>query len=286
LKHNRYHPFFLFLHTYQPHCPYDPPPEYDIYSDPHYRGIVQAASFCGKELEQHQAQLSAADYDYLVDKYDGEIFCVDVFLGYLFRDLIKNRLFDGSLIILTSDHGENFADNPAFPVAHNELYDEIVQVPLIIKLPFSNQGRLFTENIELVDLFPTILDAVALSSADPVDGQSLLGLIADGQYKSKNSYCENIFKLQHNWHYKMVRGPQWKLIHRSENELELYDLKNDPDEKNDLGADKTDIVQHLMHEMNNSIITDVDRSTPHDMKFHAEDKSKLADELRALGYIE
>ena len=139
-------PFFLWIHLYDPHAPYEPPPPFDK--------------------------------RYANDLYGGEIAYTDSVLGKFFGQLKKSGLYDGSLVVVTADHGESLG-------AHGEvehgifLYDETIHVPLLFKLPNqSSAGKQITDRVELVDIMPTILGEVGAPVPEKVQGQSLLGFLA------------------------------------------------------------------------------------------------------------
>ena len=138
-------PFFLWVHLYDPHEPYNPP-------EPYKTRYARAL-------------------------YDGEIAYMDSALGKLFRQLKTSGLYDGALIAVTADHGESLG-------AHGEethgifIYDETIHVPLLIKLPASaSAGKRIEERVELADILPTVLQTLEVAVPEKVQGQSLLGFI-------------------------------------------------------------------------------------------------------------
>ena len=142
-------PFFVWVHLYDAHDPYDPPEPYKS--------------------------------RYAAQPYDGEIAYEDAAIGKLLRQLKVRGLYDGTLIAVMSDHGESLG-------AHGEnthgifLYDETIQVPLVIKLPdvavaTKHSGKQIDDNVELVDVMPTLLQAAGVAVPAEVQGQSLLGLM-------------------------------------------------------------------------------------------------------------
>ncbi len=142
-------PFFLWVHLFDPHEPYDPPEPYKT--------------------------------RYAKAPYDGEIAYVDAAMGKFFSQLKASGLYDGALIALTADHGESLGD-------HGEdyhgifLYDETIHVPLVIKLPGAAAKRV-EERVELADIMPTLLQTVDIAVPEKVQGQSLLGFIEPGTAK-------------------------------------------------------------------------------------------------------
>ncbi len=138
-------PFFLWLHLYDAHDPYDPPEPYKT--------------------------------KYASSLYDGEVAYVDAEVGRFLGELKSRGLYDDSVIAVMADHGESLG-------AHGEdfhgffLYDETIQVPLVIKLPGANfTGQRVDNRVELVDVLPTILQAAKIAVPKEVQGESLLGLM-------------------------------------------------------------------------------------------------------------
>ena len=141
-------PFFLWVHLFDPHDPYDPPEPYKT--------------------------------RYAKTPYDGEIAYVDSAMGKFFRQLKKSGLYDNTIIALTADHGESLG-------AHGEkthgifIYDETIRVPLLIKLAKdATAGKRIEDRVELADIMPTLLGSVGIAVPEKVQGQSLLGFLKPG----------------------------------------------------------------------------------------------------------
>jgi len=140
-------PFFVWIHLYDPHAPYDPPPPFDTK---------------------------------FKDLYDGEVAYADASLGKLFGYLRQQGLYERSLIVLMSDHGESLG-------AHGEamhgifLYDETIHVPLLFKLPGQLlAGRRVTSRVRLIDVAPTLLSMLSLPSPPTFQGESLVSVMKGG----------------------------------------------------------------------------------------------------------
>src|SRR5229473_2057537 len=138
-------PFFVWVHLYDPHDPYDPP-------------------------EPYKTKYAAAPYD-------GEIAYADAAVGKLLSWLRLRGLYDGALIAVMADHGEALGEHGE--TTHGIfLYDETIRVPLLFKLP---RGRSAGKRIEsragLVDVLPTILEAVGIAIPHDVQGESLLSML-------------------------------------------------------------------------------------------------------------
>src|SRR5207237_4276075 len=148
-------PFFLFLHLFEPHTPYEPvEPFRSKYANP----------------------------------YDGEIATADAIVGRFFAELDRRGLYDRSMIVLCGDHGEGLGD-------HGEqehgvlLYREVLHVPLIVKLPRQRlAGRRVSAPAQLVDILPTIAEVVGATVPAGLPGRSLIGLSGDRAIYSETMY--------------------------------------------------------------------------------------------------
>jgi arylsulfatase A-like enzyme/Flp pilus assembly protein TadD len=157
-------PFFMWVHLYDAHRPYDPP-------------------------EPYKAKYAAAPYD-------GEIAYADSAVGELLKQLRNRKLYDGAIIAVTADHGEALGE-------HGEdehgifLYDETIHVPLLIKLPriptAANRPPQppIESRVELVDVLPTILQSAGIAIPKEVQGQSLLELMDKTKSSSSHDSAEN-----------------------------------------------------------------------------------------------
>ncbi|MBI2487160.1 MAG: sulfatase [Deltaproteobacteria bacterium] len=176
-KHAR--PFFLFLHTYQVHAPFDPPPNFDIYSDQNYNGIVEVSGSNNHYYKEIEHKMNTEDVLHVIDKYDGGILYMDDYLGKLFKELEDLGLYDRSIIVFTSDHGEHFLDHPDSRVSfighfEHQLYDEIVKVPLIIKAQGFPKKQVIDAQVESIDIVPTVLELLGITIPHGIDGVSLV----------------------------------------------------------------------------------------------------------------
>lgn len=236
-------PFFLFLHLYDPHTPYEPPEPY---------------------------------FSQYPDHYDGEIAYTDSVVGALIDDLKKRDLYDKSLIILLSDHGEGLNE-------HGEeehgmfLYREALQVPLLVKLPNARRaGASVKTPVQLIDVFPTILERT--ETPEPKTGhrtgQSLLAFLDGGA--TRPIYSETYYPRFHfgwsdteslidgNDHF--IRAPM----------PELFDLSTDPGEKKNVVQENRRAYVRMK-----SAIDPLIKEAIAPSGFDPEEAAKLA----ALGYV-
>ncbi len=196
LRREHEQPFFLWLHYYDPHAPYLSNPE-------------------------------APDWgEGALDLYDGEIARADAGLGRILDYLREADLFDRSLIAVFADHGEEFGEHEG--KSHGPtLYNEVLRVPLIIRIPVAEAG-IVTTRVGLLDLPPTVLDALGLAFPDRIQGLSLLPAILGLEIPEREEgiFAENLIHRKRS----LIYG-DWKLIYDYRYVIfELYNLAEDPGE--------------------------------------------------------
>ncbi|MFC2141492.1 sulfatase, partial [Acidobacteriota bacterium] len=186
--------FFLFLHTYQPHSPYACPMPYKtmFLNDDSLFGHADLFYILGGQANLYKS-LPDAERQNLIDLYDGEIRYVDDrLIGPLVAQLKAQGLYDRTLIVFLSDHGEEFFDHGAWGHGHS-LYDELLKVPLILKLPKSQHKGMSPDTIvSLVDVMPTLLDAMGWDiPRESLDGRSLFPVI-EGREREDRMFLADI----------------------------------------------------------------------------------------------
>ncbi len=235
-------PFFFFFHIFEPHTPYAPPAEF------------------------------AARYE---SAYDGEVAAADAVMGRLLDEIRDLGIYDQSLIVLLSDHGEGLGD-------HGEsehglfLYRSTLQVPLIIKLPHSERaGESIARPVQLIDVYPTLVAAAGLPVQAGVQGTSLLGENGP-EHEDKPIYAETFFpRLHFGWSNlaALILGSH----HFIEAPMpELYDISADPDELDNLIASQPALEAQLRNALNA-----FDRGFESPGSTDAETRRRL----EALGYV-
>ncbi len=271
-------PFFLFLHTYEVHCPYEPPAEYDVFSDPGYDGIVHVEGECVQYYRDLADRLEERDYQHVASKYDGEILFTDAVIGRFLDFLGDSGLLENTVVAITSDHGENFGDHPEYQLGHSELYDHTLRVPLILRGPGIPAGQVFEGPVEGTDLVPTLLDLVGVASRGELDGRSFRPALDGGPWKKPYLFGEKFPTM------RMVRSNEWKLIHREASDFELYDLLEDPGEHHSLVGSRPEVeprLREILREWGELQDRRVDElSTGQD-----EVPDRLKEKLEALGYV-
>lgn len=227
--------FFLWIHYLDPHGPYQPPAN--------YLPAQETPSAVGTSAPIVRASARAL--------YDAEVRYVDDSIGMFFEALEDLSLYDESLIILTSDHGEEFGEHGGS--SHGStLYHEVVRVPLLIKLPFASSRRKVTNAVSTQRIMPTILDLCGVSlEGDYLPARSL-GPLWDSDSDSSEEepivstgviYRGNPWSEVYDERVSVVFDGLEYILSLATNEEELYDLTRDPTEKISLVGSLPDEVE-------------------------------------------
>jgi len=277
-------PFFLFLNYMDAHWPYHPPAPYDT--------MYPGRSDRFTENDDEDAALrNHVDCDgepvptgyapHAVSQYDGSIGFMDLQIGELVGYLKQNGLFENTLIIITSDHGEALGDHGS--LGHNaSVYQDQIHVPLIVKYPGSGHGGRVEDRVSHVDILPTILDVAGLAPRSDLPGVSLRRLtskpnrtiLSERHYGPCQTTGDNIPEVQ----FAVLRGSS-KLISSSNGVRELYDVANDPGEKNNLyPAGSPAVLEDFLQEWM--------RSTPRRRESQQPLDPEQMKRLRSLGYLQ
>jgi arylsulfatase A-like enzyme len=303
LDRNKGQNFFLFLHTYQVHSPYWPPPAYAN------KFLDKGAAWMGRSLEDfigsgyvHKYRpLPEAQRRNVIALYDGDIsFLDDTLIRPLLEDLKRRNLYDQTMIIVTADHGEEFFDHISWGHS-NTLYNELLKVPLIIKFPESRfPGRRLSPFVRLADIVPTVLDEFGLKTSPvKLDGGSLFPLLYDKEKEmrlcvsylpgdifadptsSKISLVQGRYKFILNEKYPSRAYSYFSPPPPEVPAIELFDLKTDPQERKNLAGQEGAITRRMLQEAQVYLQS---------AKRQGQTKKALLDKeleerLRTLGYI-
>lgn len=165
-------PWFGFLHTYDVHCPYDPPEPYaGTFRSPEAEPI-EVAGRCGNP-HFNSIPVTAGQARFLADRYDEDLRRVDDALAQLFAELTELDLWKDTIVIVTSDHGEEFLEHGQ--IGHERtLSREVLAIPLLVAVPGCEAG-VVEAPVGLADLVPTVLELVGgLGQGARFDGTSLV----------------------------------------------------------------------------------------------------------------
>lgn len=239
-------PWFLWIHCFDPHDPYEPP-------------------------EPFKAQ-------YNNRPYDGEVAYVDFALGRLVSDLKENGRFANTMIILTADHGESLGEHEE--TTHGYFaYNPTLQIPLIICIPGAKPASI-EQYVAQIDIFPTVCDVLRVKKPAFLQGLSLLSLMKGKKLPKRFIYFESLYP-----YYSRGWAPLRGYIRGTEKFIdsplpELYELSNDFNEQINLVEEKTlklrqEAINRLIRSQSNA------KSAKAEQKL---DKESL-EKLRSLGYI-
>jgi choline-sulfatase len=214
-------PHFVWVHLYDPHDPYEPPPPFS---------------------EKYKDHL-----------YDGEIAYADSAVAHWIAFLKKSGVYDNAIIIVTGDHGEGLGE-------HGEethglfLYDSTLHIPLILKTAkndnATHHGTVIDAQVRTTDILPTILAATGVAAPPELNGESLLPLLDQKQSPARELFAETDYPLRWTWApLRALRAENTKLIEAPR--AELYDLRADPKELTNLFAldDSKSKLQDVQNEL-------------------------------------
>jgi arylsulfatase A-like enzyme len=245
-------PFFLFLHNYDVHSDYDPSPEFaEMFVRP-YSGSANGTTHYLRKVRRGNANLDADGVQHVVDLYDAGIREIDHELGRLFEFLGNTGLLSRTLVIVTSDHGEEFLEHGG--VLHGRtMYREVLEVPLIIAGPGVPEGRRVGQLVQLTDIFATVLELMGVEDAPSTDGTSLVAAwTKDSDTTSdRHAYAEADYKRKiGDDTLEMIRSERFKLIfERPTKAMWLYHLAVDPGEQVDVAAENNEVAEDFLDDL-------------------------------------
>jgi arylsulfatase A-like enzyme len=287
IKEEKNNNFFIFFHSYKPHAPYNPIPPYDTMFSPDYSGPISGSIEQIERINSGELAVTPEDIEHLIALYDGDIREMDDQIFELFDFLEKEDLNKRTLVVFTSDHGEEFGEHGKVGVHSHTVFDELLLVPLIFHCPeILPAGVTSNTQVQSVDILPTILDLVGIPYEDlPFQGQSLRPLLVNGQSdESREAFSERLAGDGN--HFRSLRNPRFKYIMQDNKKKDLvdhfyYNLEEDPQEQTSLS-----MTPERLREMFNQILFLVEEGKRVDpfQRGKKIDKDTL-ETLKALGYI-
>jgi choline-sulfatase len=228
----------------------------------------------------------------VLSHYDASIAQNDKAFGDLMAEMKRLDLYESTLIILMSDHGEEFYEHEGF--AHgNKLYQETIKHLFIVKLPQQkNAGTVIEENVQEIDIFPTILDLVGLPVPAYCAGKSLRPLLLDPSTAESSFHREIFVESGDELRKKAIIDGHWKLIHTGKEwkeelyDYELYHLKDDPGETVNLYGHNPVAAWYLKQRLHGWTLAQKKLFALGKEDIEKTLTPKEIEELKALGYIE
>jgi choline-sulfatase len=290
-------PFLAWIYYLEPHRPYTPPaPHNNLYTYQEGRRlpiekVAKDSSGGWDYIPDTVAERNIQDANYYIAQYDGEVHYVDEEVGKLLAELKRSGLFDQSLILLTSDHGESLGEHHLYFNHIFTLFNEVIKIPLFIKMPSQRQGVIIKENVSSLDILPTVLNSIGIKNCRKCVGINLFdacnqkrGLFA---YVSKNMYCF-IYDTWKLIKYPPVSDEKYRYIkiffpEYGSQEYQLFNMKKDPGELVDLKSMNAAEFQELILQLSQ----EVEKIKP---MYETAEFSKIteqeAEKMRSLGYIQ
>ena len=285
--------YFLWVHYFDPHWPYWPYQPRESWLDKYLaemqdRDMDYKRSLIKKILSgKHHAIAPLLTQNHpmalflLKALYDSEINHVDSYVGTLIE---KFNLDTNTLIIITSDHGDEFLEHGNIGHGKN-LYRETIRIPLIIKLPERTSGKITEQPVNLVDIMPSILYILGITPPEHSAGSSVftrneLKKFSLREEKSPHTFAELDLKNS----LKTIITPEWKYIYDYHNKTEqLYNLTTDPFEQKDMSNNTSTVTRKLREQLFNWVSHSIKYPpTIQPSQLSPEEKEKLEE----LGYIQ
>lgn len=316
-SHSNRKPFFLFVNYFNCHTPYDPPkPFKEKFCGCTHKPRAYITEFILKKVFGRTSEkisnskidiqkvryiasgqggfsfmagrlkISAEEWEIVKSWYDGEITYLDYHIGELIKFLKQEDLFDNTLLIITSDHGENFGEHGL--ASHGYcLYDTVLHIPLIMTCPsVIPKKRRISKLVSTIDILPTVLRILNIRKTQSyIQGVSLYPF----QTRKFHSFICAEFEQGHTKMgdqtesgLKCIRSEFWKYIISSKQEEELYNLQNDHFEERNVVDKYPSKAEFLRKEMEN--IIDISYFGPK-KPLTKEENQQMVKRLKALGYV-
>ena len=302
LKNTNVPSLFMFLHTYQIHSPYAPPEEY-------LNKLAPASAY--KKLDsffyakQFHRGIDANVKEAMEVLYDAEILAFDDFFDHFVTELKELGIYDQSLIVFFTDHGEEFYEHKGWAHCHS-LYNEVIKSPLFFKFPAGRfKGKEIKTNAAVIDILPTILDIYGEEAGAAIDGRSLMPLLKDEKWDRdylfsstsvtwlvknippKFAVIHDHFKLIHNFPYSRESLDYFSEfgLPPEEPNMMVFDLEKDPLETAPLNdSQKKSLMKGFMFhvkKIKETIEAGMKRKRRANIRMSEQEKEKL----KSLGYL-
>ena len=243
-------PFLAWIHLFDPHDPYRPPPPFEE--------------------------------RFPEDRYRGEVAYTDSLIGEIIGWLKQEQLYDDALVVFTSDHGEALGEHGE-PTHGLFVYESVLRVPLIVKLPGQvNAGTTMAHPVQSIDILPTVLQSLGIDQPAAVQGVELLSRINSKSAPARPVYAESLYpRTQYGWSaLRCIREGSFKYIQAPR--AELYDLSTDPLELENLLLQNETMASRLKASLQSFREThDRDQTSSQAAQVDAETLARL----QALGYV-
>ena len=261
-------PFFLWVHLFDPHLPYRPPPKFQRGLDPQLAHELPGLSWDRliRIAKSHEGDIPSKVLQHALSLYRGEVEFTDHWVGQLLTGVERVRGLEDTIVAFTADHGECFDHGVYFEHA-DCLYEGAIRIPMILRHPASfPAGRRWRGRVSSIDLAPTLLKAAGLSVPEQFSGRAIQDLVEDDErdvllqypFYEKEDARQRILKLEViqsvageplvptvlDQEKVGLVGRHWKYL-RSQNDEKLYDHRSDPAEEKNLSGSREQIRSDL-----------------------------------------
>jgi arylsulfatase A-like enzyme len=275
-------PYFLWLHYFDPHAPYR---RHEPWLSGFASGepVEEPGRLIVRNAMQYKAlgvKKDSKDFDYILALYDGEIAYTDEAIRKTVQMLDPTS---DSLIIVTSDHGEEFLDHQKFG-HHDTLYEELISIPLIMRLPGSRYaGRVVDGQVSIVDIVPSLLDYLGADVPEQLQGESFMPLV-EGQHREIPRPIVSSLHRYEGRRIDAIVKEEWKFIRYTGRRLHevLYNLAADPEERTDVAK----LNQSIKVKLAAALQEQLNRNSVGSEPAVAGATDERLEDLRALGYVE
>ncbi len=283
LKGNRDSPFFVWLHYWDVHRPYARDEKYELlYSNGRFSSREIGRKMSHYNLRRKKIEelgLSDDDLHFIYDRYDTGIFTFDVAFRELLEGLKELNLYNNTIIIVTADHGESLLERDEMYFAHDPfLYNEVIHVPLLVRIPNADGKQVVEDPVMLVDLLPTLLEYFGMSSEYKIDSDGIAIDIREKPYNGNGN--REIVSECFGWRHKraLIEDGIKYIYDFQNNEYEVYDLSVSEIQEAHIPSRQLKLcIDKIMHNFNNNLLPGVDEE---------EMDTGQYGQLKALGYIE
>jgi arylsulfatase A-like enzyme len=275
-------PFFVWAHFMDIHWPYHREEDLDSASD-----IAQAWRDLKHlhDVNWNGSEITIAQKEHYIRLYEKAVEYTDIQIGVLLDFLENNDLVEDTIIVLLADHGEEFMDHGRWGHWEDNLYDEVLRIPLIWHDRNQNQGITISQQVSTLDLMPTLLELCDCPLPNGLLGTSLAPLWR-GESQEFNPK-PTISEMWHDpWHIIAVRKDGYKLIwdNKKPDAPLLFNLSADPGESQSIGPQTPDKLKDLLTEVN-QVLFIMEQTKPTEKVVAPDLDDEMVTRLRDLGYI-
>ncbi len=288
-------PFFVFVNFLEAHLPYDPPEDY---RKAHLADLPEDDIVTVRWADEFNAQLHPprrVNWDRVRRLYAGDVHTADQLLGQLIDLLKRHDLYDDTVVIVTSDHGENLGEHDRMEHQYG-VYETLLAVPLVVRAPGRLAAGRRTDPAMLTDVFATVLDLAGVPNGDlPPHSRSLLSPTAGTNCTTIAEYSGGSFELLNKLRtinpkldtrslelsYTTAREGIIRLTVAGDGSEAVHDLGSDPGQLKDLAPSDAPEVGHLRQ-----ILQSLEKDRRSDVRKNVEMNGDLKRQLRSLGYAQ